>query len=163
MIKITIGSALPVNKKNISINNLKETKISQNINKHQNIKQSSIAGDDQQIVMEVRGRDAVSGLPRMIELSTNETVEAMTPYLHQIIGAVKGVLEETPPELAADIIDKGIVMAGGTSMLRNLDRLMTQMTGVACHIADDPLLCVVKGTGVAIENIELYKRSISRR
>lgn len=113
--------------------------------------------------MEVRGRDTVTGLPKMIELTSAELTEAIAPVLMQIIAAVKGVLEETPPELAADIIDKGIVMAGGTSLLRNLDRLMTQMTGVVCHVAEESLLCVVRGTGVAMENIELYKRSISRR
>ena len=113
--------------------------------------------------MEVRGRDAISGLPRMIALTRVEVAEAISPVLHQIITAIKSVLEETPPELAADIIDKGIVMAGGTSLLRNLDKLVTQMTGVPAHVAEDPLLCVVRGTGVAIENIELYKRSVSRR
>ncbi len=114
-------------------------------------------------VMEVRGRDAITGLPRMIELTRAEITEAITPILLQIIGAVKSVLEDTPPELAADIIDKGIVMAGGTSQLTNLDRLMTKMTGVVCHVAEEPLLCVVRGTGVAIENIELYKRSINKK
>jgi rod shape-determining protein MreB len=113
--------------------------------------------------MEVRGRDTVSGLPRMVELTNREIAEAITPTLHQIVVAVKGVLEETPPELAADIIDKGIVMAGGTSLLRNFDKLMTSMTGVVCHVAEDPLLCVVRGTGVALENIELYKRSVGRK
>jgi rod shape-determining protein MreB len=113
--------------------------------------------------MEVRGRDAVSGLPRMVELTSAEIAESITPTLHQIIVAVKSVLEETPPELAADIIDKGIVMAGGTSLLRNFDKLMTSMTGVVCHVAEDPLLCVVRGTGVALENIDLYKRTISRK
>jgi rod shape-determining protein MreB len=113
--------------------------------------------------MEVRGRDAVSGLPRMITLTSRELTAAITPTLMGIVTAVKQVLEETPPELAADIIDKGIVMAGGTSQLKNLDKLMTRMTGVVCHVAEDPLLCVVRGTGVAIENIELYKRSISRK
>jgi len=113
--------------------------------------------------MEVRGRDTVSGLPRMVELTSHEIAEAITPTLHQIIVAVKGVLEETPPELAADIIDKGIVMAGGTSLLRNFDKLMTSMTGVVCHVAEDPLLCVVRGTGVALENIELYKRSVGKK
>jgi rod shape-determining protein MreB len=121
------------------------------------------SGMTKQNTMEVRGRDTVSGLPRMIELTRAEVTEAITPILHQIIGAVKAVLEDTPPELAADIIDKGIVMAGGTSQLTNLDKLMTQMTGVVCHVADEPLLCVVRGTGVAIENIELYKRSINKR
>lgn len=111
--------------------------------------------------MEVRGRDVVSGLPRMVEVSSHEISEAIQPVLLQIIHAVKSVLEETPPELGADIIDKGIVMSGGTSQLKNLDALMTKLTGVPCHVAEDPLLCVVKGTGVVLENIELYRRSIS--
>ncbi len=113
--------------------------------------------------MEVRGRDAITGLPRMITLPRSEVTEAILPVLLQIIAAVKAVLEETPPELAADIIDKGIVMAGGTSLLTNFDAFMTQQTGVVCHVTDEPLLCVVRGTGVALENIELYKRSVSRR
>jgi rod shape-determining protein MreB len=113
--------------------------------------------------MEIRGRDSVTGLPRMVELTRTEVSEAIMPVLQQIIGAVKAVFEETPPELAADIIDKGIVMSGGTSLLKNFDKLMTQMTGVVCHVAEDALLCVVRGTGVAMENIELYKRSISRK
>lgn len=113
--------------------------------------------------IEVRGRDLYAGLPRMIILTRAEVTEAIMPVLLQIVAAVKAVLEDTPPELAADIIDKGIVMAGGTSTLRNLDKLMTQLTGVPCHVAEDALLCVVRGTGVAMENIELYKRSISRR
>ena len=121
------------------------------------------AVEDEPRSMEVRGRDAVSGMPRMITLTSRECVTAIMPVLHQIVGAVKAVLEDTPPELAADIIDKGIIMAGGTSTLRNLDKLMTQMTGVVCHVADDPLLCVVRGTGVALENIELYKRSVSKK
>lgn len=113
--------------------------------------------------MEVRGRDAITGLPRIIQLTRAETTQAIAPVLHLVINAIKSVLEETPPELAADIIDKGIVMAGGTSLLRNFDKLVTQMTGVPAHIADEPLLCVVRGTGVAIENIELYIRSISKK
>ncbi|MDO8451705.1 MAG: rod shape-determining protein [bacterium] len=113
--------------------------------------------------MEVRGRDALTGMPRLIHVTRGEITEAIMPILLQIIGTVKSVLEETPPELAADIIDKGIVMAGGTSLVVNFPRLLTQMTGVVCHVAEDALLCVVRGTGVAIENIELYKRSISRK
>lgn len=116
-----------------------------------------------EITMEVRGRDAASGLPRMISVSSHEITEALSPLLLQIVGAVKGVLEETPPELGADIIDKGIILSGGTSLLRNIDQLMTKLTGVPCHLAEDPLLCVVRGTGVALENIELYKRSISKK
>lgn len=118
---------------------------------------------ESQDMMEVRGRDAISGLPRIIQLTRPEVTQAITPVLYHVIAAIKSVLEETPPELAADIIDKGIVMAGGTSLLRNFDKLVTQMTGVPAHVADEPLLCVVRGTGVAIENIELYKRSISKK
>ena len=113
--------------------------------------------------MEVRGRDSLNGLPRMIELTTEEVNIAIQNPLSTIISAVKGVLENTPPELASDIIDKGIVLSGGTALLRNLDKLVTEATGVPAHVAEDPLLCVVRGTGVALENIELYKRSISRR
>lgn len=113
--------------------------------------------------IEIRGRDSITGLPRTIELTESHVSEAIQPPLSDIIQAVKRVLEQTPPELASDIIDKGIVMAGGTSMLKNFDKLMTVATGVPCHVAEDALLCVVRGTGVALENIELYKRSIARK
>lgn len=113
--------------------------------------------------LEVRGRDSVTGLPRTIVLNSNQINEAIADTLDKIIGAVKGVLEQTPPELAADIIDKGIVMSGGTSMLLNLDKLMTQKVGVPCHTTENPLLSVVLGTGMALENLDLYKRSVSKR
>lgn len=113
--------------------------------------------------MEIRGRDNVSGLPRTIELTEFQINEAIKPVLMDIIQGAKQVLEQCPPELASDIIDKGIVMSGGTSLLQNFDKLMTQITGVPCHVAEDALLCVVKGTGVAMENIELYKRSIVKK
>jgi len=113
--------------------------------------------------MEVKGRDNVTGLPRAVTITSTEITEAIRPTLLAIIGAAKGVLEETPPELASDIIDKGIVMSGGTSNLRHLDRLMTELTGVPCHVTEDALLCVVRGTGVALENIDLYKRSIVKK
>jgi len=113
--------------------------------------------------MEVRGRDTITGLPRTIILDELQINEAIKPTLLEIIKGVKEVLEQCPPELAADIIDKGIVMSGGTSLLTNFDKLMTQMTGVPCHTAEDSLLCVARGTGVAMENIELYKRSINRK
>lgn len=112
--------------------------------------------------MEVRGRDSLTGLPRMIELSSNDICQALQVPLAAIVGVVKGALEKTPPELASDIIDKGIVLSGGTSVTRNLDKLLTREIGVVCHIAEDPLLCVVRGTGVALENLELYKRSVTR-
>jgi len=113
--------------------------------------------------MEIRGRDSITGLPRTIELNEGQVNEAIMPVLLDIISAVKGVMEQTPPELASDIIDKGVVMSGGTSLLTNLDKLMTKVTGVPCHVAEDALLCVVRGTGVALENIELYKRSIAKK
>lgn len=113
--------------------------------------------------LEIKGRDSVTGLPRTIELTESSVNEAIYPVLMDIITAVKGVLEDTPPELASDIIDKGIVMSGGTSLLKNFDKLMTMVTGVPCHLAEDALLCVVRGTGVALENIELYKRSIAKK
>lgn len=113
--------------------------------------------------LEISGRDLVFGLPRTVILSSTEVTEAIKPVLVQIIGAVKGVLEDTPPELAADIIDKGIIMSGGTSQLRNFDKLMTEETGVPSHVADEPLLCVVRGTGLVLENIELWKRSITSK
>ncbi len=113
--------------------------------------------------MGIRGRDSITGLPRTIELTVEQVNEAITPVLMEIVQGVKGVLEKTPPELASDIIDKGIVMSGGTSLLHNFDKLMTKHTGVPCHVAEDALLCVVRGTGVALENIELYKRSISKK
>lgn len=113
--------------------------------------------------MEVKGRDSIMGLPKVVELNSTEVTETIRPVLNQIIGAVKAVLEETPPELASDIIDKGIVMSGGTSLLRNFDKLMTQEVGVPAHVAEEPMLCVVKGTGIAIKNIEKYKKSITKR
>jgi rod shape-determining protein MreB len=113
--------------------------------------------------MEVSGRDLVFGLPRSIMITSTQVTAAIKPVLNQIIGAVKGVLEDTPPELAADIIDKGIVMSGGTSSLRNFDKLLTKETGVPAHVAEDPLLCVVRGTGVVMENIELWRRSVTTK
>jgi rod shape-determining protein MreB and related proteins len=113
--------------------------------------------------MEIRGRDGTTGLPRTIVVTSAEITEAIADPLKKIMSAVKAVLEQTPPELASDIIDKGIVMSGGTSMLTNLDKLMTSETGVPCHIAENPLLSVVLGTGMALENLDLYKRSVSKR
>lgn len=113
--------------------------------------------------MSVRGRDAVTGMPRTIELTTSEVAEMIESTVLKIVAAAKGVLEQTPPELAADIIDKGIVLSGGTSLLTNLDKLMTEHTGVPCHVAENPLLCVAAGTGLALENLDLYKRSVTRR
>lgn len=117
----------------------------------------------QELKMEVRGRDALAGLPRTIEVNSTEITESINQPLNAVLGAVKGVLEEIPPELASDIIDKGIVLSGGTSLLKNLDKLVMRVTGVPCFVAQDPLLCVVRGTGIAVDNIDVYKRSIQKR
>src|SRR5438309_2317439 len=104
---------------------------------------------DPELTMEVRGRDLIAGLPRTITIGSNEITEAMDPVLQQIIGAVKGVLEETPPELASDVIDKGMVLSGGGALLRNMDKLLTQVTGVACYVAENPLYCVARSRAAA--------------
>jgi len=111
------------------------------------------------LTMEVRGRDIVSGLPKNIVLDSREVAEAIQDPLAQIVGAVRGVLEETPPELAADIYDKGIVLTGGGALLRNLDRYLVMHTGVPAIVADDPQTCVARGTGLALEHFEVLKRN----
>lgn len=113
--------------------------------------------------IEVRGRDAYSGLPKTVEVTSDEITEAISETVQKIISAVKGVLENIPPELASDIIDKGIVMSGGTALLKNLDKYLTDSLGVPAALAENPLLCVALGTGIALENLDLYKRSISKR
>lgn len=110
--------------------------------------------------MDVQGRDLTGGLPKSIKISSNEVSEAIQDELREIISAIKKVLQETPPELAADIMDKGMVLSGGGALLKNLDQLITKTIGVPCYIADDALFCVIKGIGVALENLELYKRAI---
>jgi len=110
--------------------------------------------------MDVKGRDMVSGLPKIIEVTSDDVTEAVKNELEGIVGAVKNVLHKTPPELSADVIDKGMVLSGGTSLLRNMDKLFSQATGVPAYVADDALLCVAKGTGVALDNLDAYKRSI---
>lgn len=127
------------------------------------IRIGSAAKQVKEAKMDISGRDLVFGLPRSVVVTSNEITEAIKSTLKDIISAVKGVLEDTPPELAADIIDKGIVMSGGTSMLKNFDKLLTEETGVPAHVAEDALLCVVRGTGVVMENIELWKRSVMTR
>ena len=127
------------------------------------IKIGSATKLDKEEKLEISGRDLVFGLPRSITVTSTDVTEAMAPTLKLIIGAVKGVLEDTPPELAADIIDKGIVMSGGTSLLRNFDKLMTEETGVPSHVAEDPMLAVARGTGLVLENIELWKRSVTTK
>jgi len=110
--------------------------------------------------LEIRGRDLISGLPRNIKISSNEVAETIYDPLSEIIKVVKAVLRDTPPELSADIMDKGMVLSGGGALLRNIDELIAQSTGVPCFIAEDSLSCVAKGTGVVLENLEIYKKSI---
>ncbi len=110
--------------------------------------------------MEIRGRDIVTGLPRSITVSSDDVTEAIQNELEAIISASKKVLQKTPPELAADIMDKGIVLTGGSSLLRNIDQLISRTTGVPVYVADDAMLCVAKGTGIALDNLDSYKRSI---
>ena len=115
---------------------------------------------EEELIMQIKGRDFVSGLPRATEIKTNEIVKAISKELKDMIKAIKDVLQETPPELAADIIDQGIIMTGGTSMLRNFPELVFRRVGVKAKLADDALFCVVKGTGIALEHLDVYKKSI---
>ena len=111
-------------------------------------------------IMEIRGRDLISGLPRTIKISSNEISEAIHDILGEIIHVIKIVLRDTPPELSADIIDKGMIISGGGALLRNITERISQETGVPCFVAEDPLLCVAKGTGLVLENLDVYKKSI---
>ena len=115
---------------------------------------------EEELSMEVRGRDQVGGLPKTVLLSSIEVREAIADALAAIVAAARGVLEQTPPELASDVIDKGIVLTGGGALLRNLDRLLTLETGVPCYVAEDPLACVAIGAGIALERIEVIKRNL---
>jgi len=110
--------------------------------------------------IEIRGRDLISGLPKNIKVSANEICEAISDTLIEIIQVIKAVLRETPPELSADIMDKGMVLSGGGALLKNFPELIAQSTGVPCTMAEDPLTCVAKGTGVVLENLDIYKKSI---
>lgn len=116
--------------------------------------------DKEEKEIEIRGRDLISGLPQNIKISSNEICEAISDRLQEIVQTVKAVLRDTPPELSADIMDKGMVLSGGGALLRNIDELIAQSTGVPCFLADDPLLCVAKGTGVVLDNLEIYKKSL---
>ena len=115
---------------------------------------------EDKLYLEIRGRDIVTGLPRSLTVSSDDVTEAIQNELEAIISVAKKVLQKTPPELAADIMDKGIVLTGGSSLLRNIDQLLSRTTGVAAYVADDAMLCVAKGTGIALDNLDSYKRSI---
>lgn len=115
---------------------------------------------EEEITITIKGRDYIQGLPRTAQISTNEIVKAIDKELRLMINAIKEVLALTPPELAADIIDDGIIMTGGTAQLRNLADLVYRRTGVKARVAEDPLLCVAKGTGEAIKHLNTYKKTI---
>ena len=115
---------------------------------------------EEELTITIKGRDFIQGLPRTAQISTNEVVRAIDKELRSMISAIKDVLSQTPPELAADIIDDGIIMTGGSSQLRNLADLIYRRTGVKARVADEPLLCVVKGTGEALNHLETYKKTI---
>jgi len=124
------------------------------------IKIGSALPEKENKFIEVRGRDLILGLPRNVKISSNEICEAISDVLADIIQAVKAVLRETPPELSADVMNKGMILAGGGSLLNNLPELIAKTTGVPCALADESLLCVAKGTGVILESLDMYKRSI---
>lgn len=115
---------------------------------------------EEELTMTVKGRDFLTGLPRSVDVKTNEIVKAISKELRDMVKAIKDVLQETPPELASDIIDNGITMTGGSSQLRNLPELVFRRTGVKAVLADDALFCVVKGTGIALDHLETYKKTI---
>ena len=116
---------------------------------------------EEELTMSVKGRDMIAGLPREVIITSTEITEAMEVPLRNLTDAIRGVLEQTPPELSADIIDKGIVLSGGGALLRNIDRLITNVTGVAAHVAPDPLSCVAKGTGIALEHFDVFAKSLT--
>lgn len=115
---------------------------------------------EDELSMTIKGRDYLSGLPRSTEIRTNEIVKAIGKDLKEMINAIKKVLQDTPPELASDIIDKGVIMTGGSSQLRNLTELVYRKTGVKAVLAKDSLYCVAKGTGIALRHLDTYKKSI---
>ncbi len=115
---------------------------------------------EDKLSMDIRGRDMISGLPKTITIISDDITEAIQNELTGIIQAVKNVLQETPPELSADVMDKGMVLSGGSSQLRNIDKLLANAIGVPAYVADEPALCVARGTGVALDHLESYKRSI---
>ncbi|MBU1034711.1 rod shape-determining protein [Patescibacteria group bacterium] len=115
---------------------------------------------EKKLEMQVKGRDMISGLPRITTVTSDDVTDAVQHELQGIVEKIKEVLHATPPELSADVMEKGMVLSGGSAQLRNLDRLFADATGVPAFVADDPQLCVAKGTGIALENLESYKRSI---
>lgn len=108
----------------------------------------------------IKGRDLTTGLPKTIQITSNEVTEALNEHLREILQIIKSVLEMTPPELCSDIMDRGIIISGGGALLRNIADLITKVTGVPARVADDPLFCVARGTGIVLENLETYKKNV---
>jgi len=115
---------------------------------------------EDKLSMEIKGRDMITGLPKIIEVTSDDVTQAIQPLLEGILSTLKEVLYNTPPELSADVMDKGIVISGGSAQLRNLDRLIAESTGVPTYVAEEPQMAVARGTGLALENLEAYKRSV---
>jgi rod shape-determining protein MreB len=113
-----------------------------------------------ELEMEVRGRDQVTGLPKTIKMTTNEVTQALQDSLVAIVGAARAVLERTPPEMASDVVDRGIILTGGGALLRGLDELIAEQTNVPCQVADNPLDCVAIGAGAALDYLDVIKRSL---
>lgn len=124
------------------------------------IKLGSALPREDDISLKIQGRDLVAGLPKFIDVNGNEITEAISEQLREIIQAIKSVLQATPPELVADIMDKGMILSGGGALLQNLDKLIMETIGVSCRLAKEPMLCVAKGAGLALEHLAIYKRSI---
>jgi rod shape-determining protein MreB len=114
----------------------------------------------EKLTAKVRGRDVASGLPKDVVVSSNEIAEALNPLLLDIATSVQTVFNATPPELVADIMEKGIIISGGGGLLRNIDEFFKRMTGVRCYVAEEPLFCVAKGAGLILEHLEVYKRTL---
>lgn len=118
---------------------------------------------EEEKIMIVKGRDLLKGLPREIEITSTEICESLQPVLKEILEAIKNVLKNTPPELVADIMEKGMVLTGGGSLLRKIDEYFTSFTGVPSYLADEPLLCVAKGAGIVLEHLDFYKKSLTMK
>jgi rod shape-determining protein MreB len=125
------------------------------------VKIGSAISSEEDKLMEITGSNAITGLPEIMEIHSYEITEAIRDELKEVINAVKLVLSKTPPELASDVIDKGIAMTGGGCQLSNLDKLLTKITGVPCYLAEQAQLCTALGTGIAIEHLDEYKRSVT--
>jgi rod shape-determining protein MreB and related proteins len=113
-----------------------------------------------ELAMEVRGRDQITGLPKTVVMTSNEVTTALQDTLVTIVGAVRTVLEKTPPEMASDVVDRGIILTGGGSLLRGLDELVAEQSNVPCQVADNPLDCVAIGAGAALDYLDVIKRSL---